>query len=124
MEDCAAVLLFIHRPRLVFLSIGCAVVSRSRHDISASGLPGWYEKLGSSSSREMADASAMAFCEEGGTLTMYLASGKRKHDRIFWVDPSTGVISWDKKRSKKPNKSEIINAVVSNEAIRQLRVRV
>lgn len=87
----------------------------------ASGLPEWYEKLGSTSSHEMADATAMNFCEEGGMLTMYLASGKRKHDRVFWVNTSTGVISWDKKRSNKPNKSEIVSAVEGAPAIKSAR---
>ena len=41
----------------------------------------------------------MAAADLEGTLTLYLASGKKKHDRIFWVSSvERGEISWDKKR--------------------------
>jgi hypothetical protein len=72
-------------------------------------------------SYEMTDTSAMQFCEEGGTLTIYLASGKRKHDRVFWVDRTTGTISWDKKKSTKPNKSESLIGVESAPAIKSAK---
>ena len=43
--------------------------------------------------------SLMAAADLEGTLTLYLASGKKKHDRIFWVSSvERGEISWDKKR--------------------------
>ena len=44
---------------------------------------------------------------EGGVLTLYLASGKRKHDRHFWVTRrgAEARLSWDKSKSAKPNKS-------------------
>ena len=38
---------------------------------------------------------------------MYLASGKKKHERVFWVEQG-GMLSWDKKKAqpgKKANKS-------------------
>ena len=37
---------------------------------------------------------------------MYLPTGKKKHDRVFWVDPAAGTLAWDKpgKKSSKPNK--------------------
>ena len=41
----------------------------------------------------------MAAADLEGTLTLYLASGKKKHDRTFWVSSvERGEISWDKKR--------------------------
>ncbi len=46
-----------------------------------------------------AAGSLMAAADLEGTLTLYLASGKKKHDRIFWVSSvERGEISWDKKR--------------------------
>ena len=59
---------------------------------------------------------AVAFVEFGGVLTIYLASGKRKHDRFFWVDAPA--LAWDKKRKagKKPNKHSVIVAVEANAA--------
>ena len=57
---------------------------------------------------------AVAFVEFGGVLTIYLASGKRKHDRFFWVDAPA--LAWDKKKkvAKKPNKYSVIVAVEAN----------
>ena len=57
----------------------------------------------------------MSFVEHGHTLTMYLASGKKKHERSFWVERRgsplgsgrrSATIMWDKSRRKKPRKSE------------------
>ena len=74
-----------------------------------------------------------AFVEEGGVLTMYLASGKKKHDRYFWVsvDESEGscTLCWDKpdvgrKKSRdggKANKSERLVSVEPAPAIRSAR---
>ena len=46
-----------------------------------------------------AAGSLMAAADLEGTLTLYLASGKKKHDRTFWVSSvERGEISWDKKR--------------------------
>ena len=47
---------------------------------------------------------------EGGVLTLYLASGKRKHDRHFWVTRrgAEARLSWDKSKSAKPNKTETL----------------
>ena len=61
-----------------------------------------------------------AFVQSGGVLTMYLASGKRKHDRYFWVGDGR-VLSWDKKKAKpgkKANKSERLESVSPNPEIR------
>ena len=38
------------------------------------------------------------------TLAIHFPTGKKKHDRLFWVDGPAGTISWDKKQTKKPNK--------------------
>jgi hypothetical protein len=40
---------------------------------------------------------------EGSEMTMYLASGKKKHRRFFWLEGN--MLSWDKSKSSKPNKS-------------------
>jgi hypothetical protein len=34
------------------------------------------------------------YVEEGGKLTMYYASGKKKHDRVFWLE-SNGFIRYE-----------------------------
>ena len=72
------------------------------------------------------DAADMEFVEAGGTLTMYLQSGKKKHERYFWVSPATGIISWDKKKAKdgnhaKANKSERVLGVEAAPAIKSAR---
>ena len=51
-------------------------------------------------------------------LTMYLASGKKKHDRSFWVNAADGMISWDKKKSPKANKTLQLEKVDSEPTVR------
>ena len=58
---------------------------------------------------------------EGGVLTMYLASGKKKHKRYFWVDVQSGLIMWDKKKRFPPNKVEQLVGVDSRPAVRDAR---
>lgn len=55
---------------------------------------------------------------EGGVLTMYLASGKKKHKRYFWVDVQSGLIMWDKKKRFPPNKVEQLVRVEARPAVR------
>eukprot|EP01043_Picozoa_sp_COSAG02_P037375 COSAG02_NODE_2798_length_8009_cov_65.100759_1_plen_1970_part_00 len=44
--------------------------------------------------------------EHGGYLTMFHPTGEKKHTRFFWVSPEKGMISWDKKKTAKPRKTE------------------
>lgn len=69
----------------------------------------------------MSDAAAIVAVETGSTLAMYLASGKKKHDRLFWVSPSDGTLAWDKKKSAKPNKIEPVLSVGSEPAVKNAR---
>ena len=57
----------------------------------------------------------------GGQLTLYLASGKRKHDRYFWVSAERRDISWDKQKSAKPNKTAPLRGVVACPAVKSAR---
>lgn len=42
------------------------------------------------------NSAAIALVEEGGSLAIYFASGKKKHDRYFTADCERGVLSWRK----------------------------
>ena len=66
---------------------------------------------------------ATNYVTAGGTLTMYLASGKKKHERVFWVEQG-GMLSWDKKKAKpgkKANKSFPLMSVEPSPAIKSAR---
>jgi hypothetical protein len=58
---------------------------------------------------------------EGGVLTMYLATGKKKHKRYFWVDVQSGLIMWDKKKKYPPNKVEQLVGVEARPAVRDAK---
>ena len=62
---------------------------------------------------ELQRREAVKAMEDGGVLTMYLQSGKKKHDRYFWLENGK-TICWDKKRTK-PGKSNKSGALVSFE---------
>ena len=47
------------------------------------------------------DDAALGMVEEGGSLAIYLASGKKKHDRYFWCSPKERTISWFKEKTTK-----------------------
>ena len=49
--------------------------------------------------------------QRGLTMTMYYASGKRKHDRHFSLDPTTLELCWGKKADSKQKKREKLHAV-------------
>jgi len=97
------------------------------------------------------EGAAVDFITEGSVLTMYLQSGKRKHDRFFWLEgglakqalgpsltralpaPNSNSlslaragknISWDKKKAKlgkSANKSEIITGAEPAPAIKSAK---
>lgn len=62
---------------------------------------------------ELQRREAVKDMENGGVLTMYLQSGKKKHDRYFWLE-NGNTICWDKKRTK-PGKANKAGALVSFE---------
>ena len=68
----------------------------------------------------MADP-AVRDVEEGDVLTQYLASGKKKNKRYFWVSAADGVIMWDKKKSTRPNKIAQLISVEPAPAVRDAR---
>ena len=47
------------------------------------------------------DDAALGVVSEGGSLAIYLASGRKKHDRYFWCSPNEGTISWFKEKTTK-----------------------
>ena len=67
------------------------------------------------SSLSARDMELVHYVTSGGTLCMYLLSGKKKHERVFWVEPHGKLsLSWDKKRpapNKQPKKSERLRGV-------------
>lgn len=76
--------------------------------------------------------SDLAAVTEGDTLTLYLASGKRKHPRFFWVTVPQAAgappeLSWDKSKAKrytknsKPNKTEMVLGVSDRAEIKSAR---
>ena len=72
--------------------------------------------------QEVADiASAVLFAEAGVQLELYLASGKKKHDRYFWASIADGTIAWDKKKSANPDKVEPLESVEAEPAIMTAR---
>ena len=57
--------------------------------------------------------------EAGGVLTMYLASGKKKHDRYFWLEGDAPArLCWDKKRREGARKSFPLRSVSDEPTIR------
>ena len=56
-------------------------------------------------------AADAALVQRGLTMTMYYASGKRKHDRHFSLDPTTLELCWGKKADSKQTKREKLHAV-------------
>lgn len=62
---------------------------------------------------ELQRREAVKEMETGGSLTMYLLSGKKKHDRFFWLE-NGNTICWDKKKTK-PGKSNKAGILVSFE---------
>lgn len=62
--------------------------------------------------RDARDArDALQYMETGDTLTMYLPTGKKKHDRFFWLE-NGNTICWDKKR-KQPGKANKAGVLIS-----------
>ena len=80
---------------------------------AARGCPSTYTGI-------MADP-AVRDVEEGDVLTQYLASGKKKNKRYFWVSAADGVIMWDKKKSTRPNKIAQLISVEPAPAVRDAR---
>jgi hypothetical protein len=62
---------------------------------------------------ELRRRKAVRDMQEGGVLTMYLQSGKKKHDRHFWLENGS-TICWDKKKTK-PGKANKSGAILSFE---------
>ena len=62
-----------------------------------------------------------SFIHEGGVLSMYYASGKKKHDRYFYMEGEC--LSWDKKKRKpgKANKSFPLKGVQDAPAIKSAK---
>ena len=58
--------------------------------------------------------------EEGALLQHYLPSGKLKNHRYFWVSVEQGTISWDKKKSSQPNKTEPLLGVRAEPALKSV----
>ena len=44
--------------------------------------------------------------EAGSEMMMYLASGKKKHKRVFWMQGKT--LCWDKRKGASPKKSGVV----------------
>ena len=61
--------------------------------------------------------------EHGGYLMMFLATGEKKHktSRFFWVSPEKGTISWDKKKTANPRKTEPLISVRPTATTRNAR---
>ena len=58
---------------------------------------------------------ALKAVQEGSELTMYLATGKKKHSRFFWVRPcdnGTVQLCWGKKKGTSRHKAETLHAVL------------
>ena len=70
---------------------------------------------------EAAEAADAAGRDFEGSLDMYLASGKKKHARYFWLEGTK--LCWDTKRKEtgKANKSEQLIAVEAAPAIKSAR---
>ena len=66
---------------------------------------------------------ALSEITEGGTLTMYLQSGKKKHDRVFWLENEQRTVCWDKKKTKpgKANKSGTLRSYEPAPAVKTAR---
>ena len=67
------------------------------------------------------ESAALKFATAGDNLTLYLSSGKKKHDRFFWLTPKTCTLAWDKKKTTngKPKKMERVVSV--EEGLPELR---
>ena len=53
--------------------------------------------------------------QEGSELTMYFATGKKKHSRFFWVQRSSGStlkLCWGKKKGTSRHKTETLHAIL------------
>ena len=61
--------------------------------------------------------------EHGDYLMMFLATGEKKHktSRFFWVSPEKGTISWDKKKTANPRKTEPLISVQPTATTRTAR---
>lgn len=57
--------------------------------------------------------------EEGSEMMMYLASGKKKHKRTFWLQGKT--LSWDKRKGSSPKKSGEVTRFKPQASIRTAR---
>lgn len=64
----------------------------------------------------------MKFAEEGSNLTMHYPTGRRKHDRFFWVKRRGGplgsrkaILMWDKKKRVHgmPRKSAQLDGMIA-----------
>ena len=59
---------------------------------------------------------AVKAVQEGSELTMYLATGKKKHSRFFWVQGSSGdgmlKLCWGKKKGTSRHKTETLHAIL------------
>jgi hypothetical protein len=77
---------------------------------------------------------AVAAVQEGSELTVYLATGKQKHRRFFWVhrSSSNGLLQlcWGKKKGAKKHETETLHGVLpgpdiksAEELFQEVRVR-
>ena len=59
----------------------------------------------------------------GDTLAMYLATGKKKHDRVFWIDTAglPCMVCWGKKKGGRSFKREELKGVEPKPAIESAR---
>ena len=59
---------------------------------------------------------AVKAVQDGSELTMYLATGKKKHSRFFWVQRSSGdstlKLCWGKKKGTSRHKTETLHAIL------------
>ena len=59
---------------------------------------------------------AVKAVQEGSELTMYFATGKKKHSRFFWVNRSSGhgaiQLCWAKKKGASKYKTETLHAIL------------
>ena len=76
---------------------------------------------GATANAAEAQAAQIRVVEEGGVLTHYLPTGKKKNDRYFWVSIERGTLSWDKKKNAKPNKTEPLLSVEPRPAVKDAR---
>ena len=66
------------------------------------------------------DAQAKAFVHNGSSLRQYLASGKKKNKRVFWVQGTN--LAWGtRKKPSNPNKSHALKGVLDQPVVQSAK---